>query len=163
MSYSEDAYYHSAYNQKLGAQGQAKGFWDWLADPNREGYDPGDVEAKRAADTAQNAAAQAPSSAPAAALGGLQAAAPLQPEAMPSVAAQETGGATAASAPPATTGSSIQAPTATSNFNPYAAMPSNLGFVDHAPAQMAASGGNMLESGSTNALQGLRSARKTLY
>jgi hypothetical protein len=37
-----DAYYSSAYNQKLGSQGKAKGFWDWMQDPNRENYDPND-------------------------------------------------------------------------------------------------------------------------
>lgn len=43
MAYSEDAYNNSAYNKNLGKTNQAKGYWDWMADPKREGYEAGDV------------------------------------------------------------------------------------------------------------------------
>lgn len=50
--FSEDMYNNSAYNKKLGQTNQAKGYWDWLADPNREGFAAGDVA------SAQNAGNQ---------------------------------------------------------------------------------------------------------
>lgn len=40
-----NAYYSSAYNQSLGQQGKAKGFWDWVQDPNRENYNANDYSA----------------------------------------------------------------------------------------------------------------------
>lgn len=88
----------------------------------------------------------------------------LAPGAMPSVAAQEAGGTTADSAPATPNPAPSPQVTATSNYNPYASIPSNKGFVDHAPSQGAGGFENTLTADpGINALQGLRSARKTLY